>query len=89
MASSTEVWGERVKGSWVMRSETMRMEDLAGVLTNTRFWEEDEGDVWGSLLAEKEVVEWIRGRRVSRIRRTDLVILLLLSREGVKVYWID
>mmetsp|Transcript_25221 Transcript_25221/g.50551 ORF Transcript_25221/g.50551 Transcript_25221/m.50551 type:complete len:226 (-) Transcript_25221:251-928(-) len=81
MASSTEVWGERVKGSWVMRSETMRIEDLAGVLTKTRFWDEDEGDVWGSLLAEKEVVEWRRRRRVSRIWRMDLVILLLLSLE--------
>jgi len=63
----------------------MRIEDLAGVLTKTRFWDEDEGDVWGSLLAEKEVVELRRGRRISRIWRMDLVILLRMTAR-VKMY---
>jgi len=76
MASSTGVWGERVKrwGWEVIRSDTMRFVDLEGVEMKTRC---DCCCCW-ALLAEKER-DGVNTWRSSRSgRRVDIIVAVIL-----------
>lgn len=68
MASSTEVVGDRVNGSWVIRSDTILMFCLAGVLMKT-------------LWVEKAVVGLIASMNRRLIKSFEIIFVVVMDDE--------